>query len=551
MYRLSVKCLEVLLFGRFTKTSKTTSTHYEELFQPNDNAPLMSALLSRRARGKVADRLIIDCVHLHRALVGALESITKRSAVKCFQTRLTSFCRKLIESVAVSGTMGFSMIRLMARRLKQPLSETLQDVICLESIELGLRYDNRANDANGRSKKYSDWSPVTDRFVANTLANDSMEAGARCSFVGFEDEIESSLCSSSLNVEELAMELYRTGRLPANCELRPLQGGWVGWHDEGSRMRSLFRIMCGAPILGMDFGCAYENLGVREQQEQNTIHLSPYQQAPFDLHVGYEVKGEVGDNCISARGFYKRRSTVIGNFISKLEHSSSQALSDIVFRSVKSRLIHSTTSTVKDPFLERDLMQVRTMSALAAGFGGKLLAASFRCLLFDYRHYSGGLPDLQLFRAVTMSDSTATRAQLVDLGDWIGESFSAESQLVAATARAAAFLSDRDEEYLGCSKFGDSGNQSQPNRDRKPRVSTPKTITIPLHAMPERLLLVHNNRTVQVECMMVEVKSSNDRLDPRQEDWLNILDCHGNARVCKFEDKKKDKNAATRSRVCP
>jgi hypothetical protein len=33
---------------------------------------------------------------------------------------------------------------------------------------------------------------------------------------------------------------------------------------------------------------------------------------------------------------------------------------------------------------------------------------------------------------------------------------------------------------------------------------------------------------------MVEVKSSNDRLDPRQEDWLNVIDRHGRARVCKF-----------------
>ena len=57
--------------------------------------------------------------------------------------------------------------------------------------------------------------------------------------------------------------------------------------------------------------------------------------------------------------------------------------------------------------------------------------------------------------------------------------------------------------------------------------------------MPEKLSLSHNSRVVKVECMFVEVKSQNDRLDARQEDWLNILDRFGNARVCKFEKAPK------------
>jgi hypothetical protein len=39
--------------------------------------------------------------------------------------------------------------------------------------------------------------------------------------------------------------------------------------------------------------------------------------------------------------------------------------------------------------------------------------------------------------------------------------------------------------------------------------------------------------------MFVEVKSLNDRLGGRQEDWLNVLDRIGNARVCKFGKRKK------------
>ena len=84
----------------------------------------------------------------------------------------------------------------------------------------------------------------------------------------------------------------------------------------------------------------------------------------------------------------------------------------------------------KDLFLDRDLLQIRTLSAVAAGFGGKQLAAIFRCFFFDYRHYSGGLPDLHLFRATSSEpDSTTTdKFTLVELGVWIGESFSPEYQ---------------------------------------------------------------------------------------------------------------------------
>jgi hypothetical protein len=67
------------------------------------------------------------------------------------------------------------------------------------------------------------------------------------------------------------------------------------------------------------------------------------------------------------------------------------------------------------------------------------------------------------------------------------------------------------------------------------------TSALQAKAMPDRLRFEHNGKQVKVECMCVEVKSQNDRLDPRQEDWLNILDKFGNARVCKFEKQKVSK----------
>ena len=46
-------------------------------------------------------------------------------------------------------------------------------------------------------------------------------------------------------------------------------------------------------------------------------------------------------------------------------------------------------------------------------------------------------------------------------------------------------------------------------------------------------------KIVFVQCLFVEVKSASDKLDERQEDWLNILDKEGCARVCKFVKSKK------------
>jgi hypothetical protein len=245
----------------------------------------------------------------------------------------------------------------------------------------------------------------------------------------------------------------------------------------------------------------------------------------------------------AVRSFYQRRRIQIDRFLNKLERLSGQALCDLVYDSIIARLDSAGHGRVQDALLARDLQQIRTLSMLAAGFGGLQLSAMFRCLLFDYRHYSGGLPDLLLVRArIAESEKPLS---LVDLGAWVGEAFSAESKMELEVASRATLLIDKDDEFLGCSKIGDSGAQSstrwrrgaqrQPSRDNATRQSNELCI----EKLPSRLVLLHNDRNVQVQCMFVEVKSLNDRLDGRQEDWLNVLDRVGNARVCKFGNGKK------------
>jgi VRR-NUC domain len=528
LYKLAVQSLEVLLFGGAISNAHGGGS-YDTCFQVAASRKTGASLLSRRARGKALDRLIIDKGHLNRLDGGQLEKADKIAATRKFQQHVAAFTHSVVGHMAKTCSMAFSAVRTMARRLRQPLAASLHNISCVESVELGLRFSN-SFDETENDNKYSDWSPIVDQAVANTIARDEVELGSRCSYVGFDDDAE----FTSLNVEEFAMELYRSGRLSPG-------GGWVGWHDEGGHLRALFRIICAGPVLGMDHGCVYRSLNGQDQFEQATIHLSPYQHAPFDLHVGHEAPTSLSAE--SSRGFYSRRATVIAKFLRKLAALPDQSVADLVYEAVTCRMKHATARSLSDPFLDRDIAQIRTLSAVAAGFGGKLLAAAFRCLFFDYRHYSGGLPDLHLFRAFYVSESSDGQQELVDLGAWIGETFSADSQQAAATQRMVALLSDRDDEYLGCSKVGDSGSQaSRSSRDSK-LARSPKldllTTGPKSELIPDRLHLEHNGCKVKVECMMVEVKSANDRLDPRQEDWLNILDQHGNARVCKFEDTRK------------
>lgn len=239
----------------------------------------------------------------------------------------------------------------------------------------------------------------------------------------------------------------------------------------------------------------------------------------------------------SISGFYSRRKARIEKVLSKLETMSPQELCSCVYDSIEARLMNTNATKNYNTTLHRDMQQLRTLSMLAAGLGGKLLAAAFRCMVFDYRHFSGGLPDLLLARAYFSDISTGI--EFVDLGDWIGESFSREAKMEQEMRKGFQILSDRDEEFLGCSKVGDSGTSRGKNRSNMQASRNGEKVKLSLPDLPGKLFLIHNDRPVSVQCMFVEVKSQNDRLDGRQEDWLNVLDRFGNARVCKFVASKQ------------
>ena len=569
-YEMAVKALEVLLFGRALPRDTDDSIIPKTMVQNSTGRSFLAQIyLSRRARGKAYERLMIDYVHILRQeqrerSAKSGEHITQRSTRKKQPKQpppneiMASLCKDLLNAYVPYGWITFSATRTLAKRLKQPLADVLRDLESFEARELGHRFSNK-KEVIGAIRRYSDWTPLTDEAVANSMSAEESIVGRRCSYIGFEDGGNESLELTSLNVEELAMEYYRTGRLPAHA-VSGVNGGWVGWHDEGGKVRTLFRILTSAAVLGMDWGC---QLG-SEDDEDATIHLTPYQGAPFDLHgtlqiypcllhaavllpswhllVGAEIDANSNSKLNGRRGFYERRNAIIDRFLNRLSDLEPEEVSDLVYSSVQVRLQYAAAIKHSDPALERDIQQVRTLSMLSAGFGGEMLAAVFRCFFFDYRHYSGGLPDLLLVRAIYEDQDARTASSLVDLGDWVGEKFSTACQNAEQAERAAKIFEDQDDEFLGCSKVGDSGGRTSNRfgRGRLPsRRDEPKDQRIP--EIPPRLRFIHNDNKVRVECMLVEVKSQNDRLDPRQEDWLNILDKWGNARVCKFGKPKSKK----------
>ncbi len=569
-YEFAISALEVLLFGK--RLARTTSKPIADCFvgvrvsNRSDFIPPFQPLISRRARGKALDRLIIDYTHFARKnndLFGATETETrhpaeskskskakKKAATKSAANKIVQLLTEpLIRTSVVSGKISFSSIRTLARRLKRPLSRTLEGLESYEASELGHRFSN-ADDEPQDATKYNDWTPITDTTVANAMANNEDSAvGGRCSFVGFEED-EHAVRMGSLNVEELAKEYYNQGRLPIGDEF-PTKGGWIGYHDEGGKIRLLFRILS-STVLGMDWDLTANPLA--SAFEASTIHLTPYQGAPFDLHVGAE---RVENSKVQCSGIYVRRKSQIDNFLARLSMLKGEDLSDFVYDCINKRVQYTNSQHRPDLILESDLEKVRTLSMLAVGFGGKMLASIFRCFFFDYRHYSGGLPDLLLVRALYASSGDSEKEELVDLGEWVGEEFSREYQEALKANQIARIFTDTDGDFLGCSKVGDSGARPNNRFQRPGRLrnntsntgkegdsSNDKNSKTP-YKMPKKLILSHDSREVRVECMFVEVKSQNDRLDSRQEDWLNILDLHGNARVCKFEKTpKRDKGAS-------
>lgn len=377
----------------------------------------------------------------------------------------------------------------------------------------------------------TEWKPTTDFSIANALLHDNNDRiGKRCSYI-YEDETnDGNTGSRSLSVEELAIEEYSAGKLPdAGCSLKG--GGWKGWHSEGVHVRVLFRILVTDSLLRYDYNCNEFHPSNQLSLEQITVFLTPYQSCPLDLHVGHcLLQSSITPEPI--RSFYERRKRNIEEYLNRIKSLSPQDLSNLVHESIMKRkqtMIDKGKAWDKDEQLIRDLKEIRTLSLLAACFGGELLSAMFRCLLFDYRQYCGGMPDVTLVRAGWDSNNIG---KFSNWDEWIGEGFMRDHD-----RNIKALLYDRDDDFLGgC--FNETKTSISSARDR---VSFKESNNDELCDNINPLELSYDGKQLILQSMFVEVKSANDTLDERQEDWLNIIGSYGEARVCKFESSKNKK----------
>jgi len=237
---------------------------------------------------------------------------------------------------------------------------------------------------------------------------------------------------------------------------------------------------------------------------------------------------------------------VIESFLLELTRLDEFGISELVYEAIKKRWDRHADdrSRQKDPRLLKDVSELKTLSMIASALGGTALARVFRTLCFDYRHWSGGLPDLFLVRTRRCESKTTTgcddddSGSFVDLADWIGEGFSRDHIEEKNIQSHISMLADRDDEYLGQPKNADgSSSQQQQYSARRKKVAAANDVQLP--SFPKRLVFTLDEKRVKAECVFVEVKSANDRLSERQEDWLSILDDCTNARVCKFTNSSK------------
>ena len=526
-YSIAVLILQTLIIGQddtsncLSNGGVISQSNHLLCHQTLKAKPYVECLLPRRNRGKALERLFIDNTHAERRAKKQLLHMAKKEATKG-NKKSRSATEESDQSPPIllcnfdlsdMESIPFCSLRNLARRSSMPLPQTKERQVLLI-----------------RPNCDDYWSPITDVAVANSIMSDKSRdvgTGKRCSFVGWEmhtlqDEQESH---RSLNVEELAMEEYHFGRLPNVGEGDDIiKGHWVGWHDEGAHVRALFRILCLEHLMKC---CPNNELG---KDEHSTVCLTPYQRSPHDLHVGNfcTVSGS------HVRGFYERRRNVIESYLTDLAHLDARNIGDKVYEAIKTRWDHhlDDRSRLKDTRLLKDVMELKALSLIACAIGPVILTRIFRTLCFDYRHWSGGLPDLLLVRGRYESSTCDNDIpSAVSLADWIGEGFSPGQIDATNRQNRISVLTDRDDEFLGQPKNADGFTSLTTVRNKPGRARVEE---LPL--FPDKLVLLHNGYRVTVECMFVEVKSANDRLSERQEDWLSILEPL--ARVCKFVNAK-------------
>ncbi len=416
-YSLATRMLETILFGCELEKPHCTYEDYCNQSTSSEVTSFVNLLLSRRVRGKAYMRLIIDKKH---QLQKSMPSKKKRKVVHK-EADANSFVSSSLPYIVKLGSLPFCFIRKLSRRIKKPLTCIISEACSVEAEELGIRLVSSPKSQCEEGVEEKEWTPTIDTAVANPIAHDSqMGDMKRCAFVG-DDDNGGLTHVRSLNVEELAIGEYASGRLPLDESISqntlkyasPAHGGgWKGWHAEGVHVRALFRILCMDPLLGHHFDCdVYKNSSTL-MLEQKTIFLHRYQGAPLDLHVAHIIlQGDRGST-EAVRSFYERRRIHLESFLSEIQAMSPQQLSDLVHTTIIRGKDKAESRGIKlsdNQSIYRDLQDIRTLSMLGKrkstdlSMSASVDLSNTSCIFQKQRQDSEGTCYLQCSRCYHMT----------------------------------------------------------------------------------------------------------------------------------------------------
>ena len=280
-------------------------------------------------------------------------------------------------------------------------------------------------------------SSITQSTIQGRPTN--REVGDKSRFFGY----DSQMCS----VEELALQHYAR----SSTEGGGGGGNWKGMHCENALFMALFALLMWDVIflpLPLVFPCLYQS-------------------APLDMD----------DDSFYA----SRRSAITAHLHSLSTHSS---LRDYVSRQWWLHCGERCRGMQWQRWTVDELQEVVDCMGVTAVVGVLGVLAS------DYQHWSGGLPDLFLWR---------TEKELADEASEVAE------QLEAGRSTAKRKLDMRDEDVIVISSDDDEAESTT-----KPQQSTP-----PKHSSRENVSMQR--------VKLVEVKGPRDRLSAQQLAWLHVL----------------------------
>lgn len=188
----------------------------------------------------------------------------------------------------------------------------------------------------------SDHQPKEDCIMGRRL---DAEIGKKSRFIGHGD---GDIC----NVEELALQHYEE------------EGGWWGLHCEGSVVRILFSLLLWDVIF----------------TPLPDVFQNPFQDSPLDLSFPLV--------------FYENRKALIEDSLLALSQSTARSLAQDIRQAYESYYGLICRGCAWNRY------ELHVLQAIGVSLGGGGLAAAFRPLCVNYKHFCGGMPDLILIRAL-------------------------------------------------------------------------------------------------------------------------------------------------------